>query len=125
MQDVNRQAAPDHHRRTHVHMYFIILEAKPLRSNPRHEEFGGAFAACWVATDDQAVAEREARSVLADAGWEAKAVDEHYPVERERYLGNAESLGWYDQAARDGVCINLNTWRRRRRGSAGNEERTT
>ena len=98
-------------------MYFIILEARPQRTHARYEEFGGAFAACWVATDDPAVAEREARAVLADAGWEAKAVDEHYQVERTRYLDNAEALGWYDQAARDGVCINLNTWPRRRRAT--------
>jgi hypothetical protein len=105
-------------------MYFIILEATPQRTHPRYAEFGGAFAACWVATDDAAAAEREARSVLADAGWDAGAVDEHYPVERARYLGNPESLGWYDQAARDGVYVNLNTWRRRRRrGSTGSAER--
>jgi hypothetical protein len=101
-------------------MYFIILEASPLSTHPRHNEFAGAFAACWVATDDAAVAEREARSVLADAGWEVRAVDEHYPVDRERYLGSAESLRWYDQALVDGVCINLNTWsRKRRRRRAG------
>jgi hypothetical protein len=100
-------------------MYFIILEAKPQRTHPRHDELGGAFAACWVATDDAETAEREARSVLADAGWDAKSVDEHYPVERERYLGNEEALGWYDRATTDGVCINLNTWpRKRRRGTA-------
>ena len=96
-------------------MYFIILEAIPERTNPRYEEFGGAFAACWVATDDPAVAEQEARSVLADAGWAARRVDEHYPVERERYLGNADSLRRFDQAVADGVCINLNTWARKRR----------
>jgi hypothetical protein len=107
-------------------MYFIILEATPQRTHPRYDEFGGAFAACWVATDDAATAEREARAVLADAGWTAKAVDEHYPVERERYEGNAESLGWYDQAARDGVYINLNTWaRKRRRGGGETAERAT
>ena len=104
-------------------MYFIILEAAPRRTHPRYDELGGAFAACWVATDDPATAEREARSVLADAGWDAKSVDEHYPVERERYLGNEESLRWYDQAAADGVYINLNPWpRKRRRGSAGDAE---
>jgi hypothetical protein len=96
-------------------MYFIILEAAPRRTHPRYDEIGGAFAACWVATDDAAAAESEARSVLADAGWDAKSVDEHYPVERERYAGNAESLAWYDKATADGVCINLNTWPRKRR----------
>jgi len=105
-------------------MYFIILEATPQRDNPRREEFGGAFAACWVATDDPAVAEQEARSVLADAGWDARRVDEHYPVDRERYLENPESLRRYDQAVVDGVCINLNTWARKRRGrSAGDAGR--
>ena len=107
-------------------MYFIILEAKPALTHPRHNEFAGAFAACWVATDDPANAEREARSVLADAGWEAHTVDEQYPVERERYLGNAESLRCFDQAVVDGVCVTLNTWRRRRRRSrAGDSERAT
>jgi hypothetical protein len=104
-------------------MYFIIIEATPQRTHPRHDEFAGAFAACWVATDDPAVAESEARSVLADAGWEARTVDEHHPVQRERYLGDAERLRCYDQALIDGVCISLNTWRRRRRGRAGNSER--
>ena len=47
-----------------------------------------------------AAAESEARSVLADAGWDAKSVDEHYPVERERYAGNAESLAWSQSAPR-------------------------
>jgi hypothetical protein len=95
-------------------MYFIILEATPLPTHPRQQDFGGAFAACWVATDDPEVAEREARSVLADAGWEPHAVDEHYPVDRERYLGNAETLARYDQALADGVCVALNTWSRKR-----------
>jgi hypothetical protein len=96
-------------------MYFIILEASPHRTHPRHDEFGGAFAACWVNTDDPEEAEREARSVLADAGWVARGVDEHYPVERDRYLASPESLGRFDQAVADGVCINLNTWPRKRR----------
>ena len=99
-------------------MYFIILEAKPQRANPRYDEIAGAFAACWIATDDPAVAEQEARSVLADAGWEPRAVGEHYPVERDRYAGNDESLAWFDQAQRDGVYINLNTWPRKRRRRA-------
>ena len=99
-------------------MYFIILEATPQATHPRHDEFGGAFAACWVATDDAMEAEREARSVLADAGWDAKKVDDHYPVDRERYLDNADSLQRYDQAVADGVCINLNTWPRKRRSGA-------
>jgi hypothetical protein len=107
-------------------MYFMIFEAKPRPTHPRHDEFGGAFAACWVATDDPAVAEQEARAVLADAGWDAKAVDEHYPVERERYLGNAESLGWFDKALADGVYINLNTWpRKRSRRRGGDAEGAT
>jgi hypothetical protein len=107
-------------------MYFIILEAAPRRTHPRYDEIGGAFAACWVATDDADAAEREARAVLADAGWDAKRVDEHYPVDRERYLGNEESLAWYDRAAADGVYINLNTWpRKRRRGSANTAEQST
>ena len=101
-------------------MYFIILEATPQRTHPRHAEFGGAFAACWVATDDADTAEREARAVLADAGWDVKAVGDHGPVERARYADKPESLAWYDQATRDGVCINLNPWpRRRRRGGDG------
>ena len=105
-------------------MYFIILEAKPSPAHPREQEFAGAFAACWVATDDPAVAEREARSVLVDAGWEAHAVDEHYPVERERYLEHEESLRCFDQALVDGVCIKLHTWRRKRgRGGADRSER--
>jgi hypothetical protein len=107
-------------------MYFLLIEATPRRTNPRYAEFAGAFAVCWVATDDPAVAEREARSVLADAGWDAKVVEEHYPVERERYLGTPESLGWYDRALVDGVCINLNTWQRRRRGKGSSDiERAT
>lgn len=100
-------------------MYFIILEATPNATHPERDAIGGAFAACWVATDDAAVAEREARAVLADAGWTVGAVDEHYPVAREQYLGNADSLARYDRALADGVCINLNTWPpRRRRGGA-------
>src|SRR6478735_587102 len=107
-------------------MYFIIIEAKPQRTNPRYDDLGGAFAACWVATDDADTAEREARSVLADAGWDAKSVDEHYPVERDRYLGNAESLGWYDRAVADGVYINLNPWpRKRSRTRAGKADDAT
>jgi hypothetical protein len=107
-------------------MYFIILEAEPEPTHPRHAEFRGAFAACWVNTDDPAFAEREARSVLADAGWKALGVDEGYPVERERYLANAESLARYDQALADGVCVNLNTWPRKRgKGRAGAAERAT
>jgi hypothetical protein len=96
-------------------MYFIILEVAPERTNPEYEQFGGAFAACWVATDDPEVAEREAREVLADAGWATRAVDEHYPVDRERYLGNEDALRRFDQAIADGLCINLNTWPRKKR----------
>jgi hypothetical protein len=96
-------------------MYFIILEAVPQPTNPRHDEFGGAFAACWVNTDDPAVAEQEARAVLADAGWEVRAVDEHYAVAREQYVETPESLERFDRALADGVCVNLNTWKRKKR----------
>jgi hypothetical protein len=95
-------------------MYFVILEAAPRPAHPRHAEFGGAFAACWVATDDAVFAEREARAVLADAGWDVLGVDEHYPVDRARYVGNADLLALFDQALADGVAITLNTWPRRR-----------
>ena len=96
-------------------MYFVIIEATPRPTHPRHHEFGGAYAACWVATDDPAVAEREARAVLADADWDAHAVDDHFPVGREQYAGNAELLALFDRAVTEGVSINLNTWPAKRR----------
>jgi hypothetical protein len=91
-------------------LYFIILEASPLPTHARHGELGGAFAACWVATDDPIVAESQARSLLSASMWETHDVDEHYPVERERYLGDEELLALFDQAAADGIAVNLNTW---------------
>ncbi|MDF1503847.1 hypothetical protein [Roseisolibacter sp. H3M3-2] len=99
-------------------MYFIIIEAVPRPAHPRRDEFGGAFAACWVATDDAVVAEREARAVLADAEWEPRDVEDHFPVERAQYVGNDELLALYDRAVADGVAINLNTWPARKRKKA-------
>ena len=67
-------------------MYFVMLGVTPKPSNREYGVTDGAYATCWVATDDSVVAESQARSLLEDTGWDVTEVEEAYPVKRDRYL---------------------------------------
>ena len=91
-------------------MYFVMLGATP---KPSHDEYGvtdGAYAACWVATEDPAAAESQACSLLDDLGWDVTEVEEVYPVTRDRYAEDSESLERFDRARVDGIVVTLHTW---------------
>ena len=91
-------------------MYFVMLGVTPKPSNREYGVTDGAYATCWVATDDSVVAESQARSLLEDTGWDVTEVEEAYPVKRDRYLTDPVTLGRFDQASVDGVVVTLHTW---------------
>lgn len=93
-------------------MYFLVFEIRPLPSSPDHGQIGGAFASCWVAADDGATAEREARQLLEEHGWQVGdgPPDECYAVTRDRYAGDDARLARFDRAAAEGIVITLHTW---------------
>ena len=93
-------------------MHFLVFEVRPDTSSPDHGQVGGAFASCWVATTDPAVAEQEARSLLEDSGWRVRGgpPDECYLVTRDRYESDPNKLARFDRAAAEGVLVTLHTW---------------
>jgi hypothetical protein len=93
-------------------VHFLVFEVSPDQSSPDHGQVGGAFASCWVATDDTEVAEREARALLEDNGWRVRGgpPDECYPVTRDRYEADEAKLARFDRAATEGVLVTLHTW---------------
>jgi len=91
-------------------MYFVMLGATPKPSNERYGVTDGAYAACWVATDDPAAAECRARSLLEDIGWDVTGAEESYPVTRDQYAEGSVALERFDQASVDGVVVTLHTW---------------
>jgi hypothetical protein len=91
-------------------VYFVMLGVTPKPSNEEYGVTDGAYAACWVATDDSIVAESRSRSLLEDIGWDVTEVEEAYSVTRDRYVADPVSLGRFDQASVDGVVITLHSW---------------
>ena len=91
-------------------LFFLRIEAHPKPSHPERARLGGAWAACWVATDDATVAESNARGLLERLHWDAESPEESYPVDRSRYRGDPTSLARFDQALSDGVVVDLHTW---------------
>ena len=91
-------------------MFFLRLETHP---KPSHADYGavdGAWAACWVASEDPEEAEKAARAFLEDLGWDIETLAESYPVTRGQYPSQSESLERFDQAVIDGIVVTLHTW---------------
>ena len=92
-------------------MYFLVLEAHP---KPTHAEYGtvdGAYVAVFVDVVSAAAAERAARDLITDTGWDSEDLDEETRwIGREELEGNAESLERFDQACLDGIVATFYRW---------------
>ena len=92
-------------------MYFLILEAHP---KPIHSEYGtvdGAYVSLFVDAASAAAAERAARDLISDRGWDSADLDEEPRwIDRGELEGNAESLERYDQACLDDIVATFNRW---------------
>ncbi|MDB4915176.1 MAG: hypothetical protein JWM95_2820 [Gemmatimonadetes bacterium] len=92
-------------------MYFLILEAHP---KPDHSEYGtidGAFVSVFVDAVSAAAAERAARGLITDTGWQSDDLDEEPRwIDRAELEGNAESLERFDQASSDGIVATFHNW---------------
>jgi hypothetical protein len=90
-------------------MYFLILEAHP---KPTHAEYGtvdGAYVSLFVDAVSAATAERAARDLITDAGWDSADLDEEPRwIDRTELEGNAESLELFDQACLDEIVATFN-----------------
>ena|SRR5687768_14396837 len=87
-----------------------MLSATPKPSNNAYGETDGAFAACFVSTDDPEEAEAEARALLETIGWDTDELEEVKAVSRDQYEGDAAALEHFDQAIIDGIVITLHMW---------------
>ena len=92
-------------------MYFLIIEAHP---KPDHASYGiveGAYVSLFVNAVSAAVAERNARDLIAGTGWYSGQLDEEaHWIDRADLDGNAESLERFDQACSDGIVATFNQW---------------
>ncbi len=101
-----RQLHSPHH---HV-VFYLVLEVFPKPTSAAYGIKDGAYAACWAVAADARSAERRARALLEELGWDIECVDECRRVERREFLEQPESLAHFDQAAMDGIVITLHTW---------------
>ena len=87
-----------------------MLGATPKPSSDDYGKTDGAFAACFVSTDDPSEAEAEARALLETIGWDTDELEEVRAVIRDDYEGDATALERFDQAILDGIVITLHRW---------------
>src|ERR1700685_2816252 len=88
---------------------YFLIRARPTPEHPEFVETGGAYVCCWVANQDEAIAEQIARSAIVEEGWTVDAVEESYPVSRDRYEGH-DSLEHFDRALIDGHALLFHLW---------------
>jgi hypothetical protein len=92
-------------------MYFLVVEVHPKTTHPDYGTVDGAFAACFVHAMTPVEAERSARDVLNESGWDTEALEEAARwIDRAEIEGNAQSLERFDQASVDGIVVTLNRW---------------
>jgi hypothetical protein len=87
-------------------MYYFIFEGAP---DPESEfaDREGCYAACWINFIDFHGARALAEFYLQDAPVRDLELTEAYEVSREDYTepDDAESIGYFDEAVRDGASI--------------------
>lgn len=91
----------------YMKIYYFMIHAVPKKDNPESEEFIGAFVNCWVKGSTHLTALNEAEKYIDSEGWTATNIEDAYITERERYIGDPdsiESLECYDAACDYGVA---------------------
>lgn len=93
-----------------MHIYYLMMEAKPCSNNPESHQFGGAYVNCWVKAQNARLALQSAENFLNSEGWEFVNVEEMDLSSRDSYLDEPEFLDCYDSACQNGVGAIFNTW---------------
>ena len=94
----------------YMSIYYFLIEAVPMKSNPESETIGGGYINCWVKADSTKDAIKKAKEYVRWEKWKWLNAEDMYTVEREEYVDDPESLESYDIACEYGVGANLYTW---------------
>ena len=81
-------------------MFHFTFEARPMRTHPKFDAYGGATVSCWVQRDTQSQAEAVARGCIADKDWTITAMEEASLITRETQL--PAGMQYFEQAEIDG-----------------------
>ncbi len=110
----NRRVCPIHVSLTqtpsHERMYFFVFEASP---KPSHQDYGvvdGAFVSCWVNEILESVAERIARTLVEQHGWDIHRRDQGYPLAEDHVPHEPSAIEYFKQARVDGAVAVFHRW---------------
>jgi len=93
-----------------MHIYYLLMEAKPYSNNPESNEFGGAYVNCWVKAKNARLALQSAEEFLNSEGWEFVDIEEMNVSNRDSYINEPEFLDCYDSACQNEVGAIFNAW---------------
>ncbi len=85
-------------------MYFFVMR---VLSNTQGKEgypqgYSTAWVNCWINDSSRENALKKAITLIREHGWFVAEILEAYPISREAYAHNPESLKYYEQALIDG-----------------------
>lgn len=91
-------------------IYYVMVEAEPSCNNPENKEFSGAYINCWVKADTPVDAVKKVKEYIQKEDWDFVKIEDVFPVQRERYLEEPDSLECYDNAVHYGLDAIFYTW---------------
>jgi hypothetical protein len=91
-------------------VYFQVYSVRPTPSSGRYGVVDGAYVSMWIDEDDEAAADRAARTFLAANGWAVEERDHGFAISDDHYAPSQPQASRVHEAREHGVSAVFHEW---------------
>jgi hypothetical protein len=88
-------------------IHYFLYETRPIPDSEINAGVGGAYVNCWVWAESPSEAVQQAEQAVQDNELVIMEVLEAHSVTRVYYRNNPEGLEHYEEAVREGMCVQI------------------
>lgn len=91
-------------------MYHFVFVVTPQPGTDLFEETSGAYANCWINSNNKREAQKYAEGVIGHHGYVVENLETGERVSRDTYKDDPEALEHFEEASTEGSCFVYYEW---------------